>query len=79
MVFDYDKKQIGFYVKEGKSKIKNNNNKINNIIIIFIILILTPLVYKFFFRKNTRKIKANELEDNYEYKSEKENYSKLIN
>ena len=79
MVFDYDKKQIGFYVKEGKSKIKNNNNKINIIIIIFIILILILLVYNFFFRKNTRKIKANELEDNYEYKSEKENYSKLVN
>ena len=79
MVFDYDKKQIGFYVKEGKNKIKNNDNKFLIIFLIILILILILIVYKFFIRKNQRKIKANELEDNFEYKSEKENYSKLIN
>ena len=80
MVFDYDKKQIGFYIKEGKNKIKNNNNNIIIIIIIIsFIFVLILFVYKLFIKKNKRKIKANELEDNYEYKSEKENYSKLIN
>ena len=79
MVFDYDKKQIGFYIKEGKNKIKNNDNKFLIIFLIILILILILIVYKFFIRKNQRKIKANELEDNFEYKSEKENYSKLIN
>ena len=79
MVFDYDKKQIGFYVKEGKNKIKNNDNKFLIIFLIILILILILIGYKFFIRKNQRKIKANELEDNFEYKSEKENYSKLIN
>ena len=79
IVFDYDKKQIGFYVKEGKNKIKNNDNKFLIIFLIILILILILIVYKFFIRKNQRKIKANELEDNFEYKSEKENYSKLIN
>ena len=79
MVFDQDKKQIGFYIKEGKNKIKNNNNIIIIIIMISFIFVLILFVYKLFIKKNKRKIKANELEDNYEYKSEKENYSKLIN
>ena len=79
MVFDYDKKQIGFYIKKGKNKIKNNDNKFLIFFLIILILILILIVYKFFIRKNQRKIKANELEDNFEYKIEKENYSKLIN
>ena len=81
-VFNADKKQIYFYNKIPEEKIEENNKsffdkyKIVIIIIAFIVLIL--IIYSFgiltgkcIYKK--RKKKANELDDNYDYKTDKEN------
>ena len=80
MIFDYDKKQIGFYIKNGKNNNNNNNFFINFIKIFFVcfcFFFIFGVFYYFFIKKKHRKIQANELEENYEYKTK--NYSKLIN
>ena len=76
--FNYDSKVIGFYKNDGKiidkSKKEDDFNFFeSNIFKIFIIIIF---ILGMLFQKNlqrTRKKKANELDDNYEYESYKDN------
>ena len=76
-VFDQENKFIGFYKKYlTENLIKNNNNNKNNnlliINIILLLLILFLLVYNICnYLKKNRKLRANELEDNYNYFSDK--------
>ena len=68
LIFNQDKKQIGFY-KNNKSK-KNILILIQIFIIFFCVFIIIILLH--FMKKilvNKRKIKANELEENFEYSS----------
>ena len=82
--FDYDSRIIGYYKNDGKiinkkDKKENNKNE-NNIFIIIIIVILILLLLLIVFGiilylkniKKSRKKKANELDDNYEYEPYKE-------
>ena len=82
--FNYDSKMIGFYKNDGKNIEKNNKDENgfnffeSNIFKIFIIIILVIIIFilGMLFQKNlqrTRKKKANELDDNYEYESYKDN------
>ena len=71
-VFDQENKYIGFYKKYLTEKLLNNNinKKINYQLIINIILLLLLiflLIYICNYLKKNRKIRANELEDNYNY------------
>ena len=75
-VFDQENKFIGFYKKYlTENLLNNNNNKNNNLLIINIILLLLIiflLVYNICnYLKKNRKLRANELEDNYNYFSDK--------
>ena len=93
--FNYDKKIIGYYVNDGK--IINNNTEDNKFnffgsvyfkLIIIVILVLIVLVCGMLIQKSlqkTRKKKANELDDNYEYEpykekinNEKDNNGKIV-
>jgi hypothetical protein len=67
MVFNQDKKIIGVYTHIGNSI--NFGNILLNILIIILfsaIVILAFFYYKFFKKKN-RKIRSNEIDDNYDY------------
>ena len=68
--FEKEKKIFGFYQNKIKPS-KNNNNKILIrllIIVIIIAIILAYFMIKFLILiKNKRKIRANELQDNYDY------------
>ena len=73
IVFNPEKKTIGYYYNTENNDENNNNNK-NNIFIIFIILsvvllivVLGLLVYIFYFRPRYRKIRPYELEENFDY------------
>ena len=68
-VFEEEKKTIKFYVN-NQLKFKNHKNKIKFILylfFLFVILFLTFLIIKIYLNK-PRKIHANELEENVEYK-----------
>ena len=68
-VFEEEKKTIKFYVN-NQLKYKNHKNKIKfilNLFFLFVILFLTFLIIKIYLNK-PRKIHANELEENVEYK-----------
>ena len=68
-VFEEEKKTIKFYVN-NQLKFKNHKNKIKfilNLFFLFVILFLTFLIIKIYLNK-PRKIHANELEENVEYK-----------
>ena len=71
LVFNHGEKDIGMYIQINK-----NNSKFLKIskqfliLLIFIILIFTIIILSFFLwkaHKKKRKLRANELEDNYEY------------
>jgi len=67
MVFNQDKKIVGFY--SDYNKIKKNYDKIIIIfLLIFLIVCLLFFINKIYFKKN-KKIRANELEDNFLYES----------
>ena len=80
--FNYDKKNIGYYKNDGKiidNKVEDNKSNFFGSIyfklIIIVILVIIVLLFGMFIQKNlqkTRKKKANELDDNYEYESYKE-------
>ena len=90
--FDYDNKKIGYYYK---NKVKNKEIKINQslknflrvlgIIILICIIFILGMIFQKKINKIPRKIKVNELDENYiyEYSSEKnenyKNYDKDIN
>ena len=84
--FDYEAKRIGFYKKDGKinGENKEKNNFFKSIyfkIIIVVILIIIIFTLGMVFQKilqKPRKKKANELDDNYEYESYKENANNNI-
>ena len=70
LLFDIDKKIIGFY--NNKSKIEKNNLKliIINIMLFFIIFLLIFIIFKLISKiYSNRKIRANELEENIIYKT----------
>jgi cbb3-type cytochrome oxidase subunit 3 len=63
IIFDQNRKLIIFY-----NKIKENNIQISIIIsIIFGIIIIGLVIYIYNNLKKKRKIRANELEENFEY------------
>ena len=66
MFLDMDNKLFGFYTK--KNNINNNNFYFISIIfiLVLVILFLSGLLYNSLIKKK-RKLRANELEDNYEY------------
>ena len=74
MIFNQEKKIVGFY--SDFNKIKKNYDKI---IIIFLLICLVFcllfFIFKIYFKKN-KKIRANELEDNYVYEA-KNYYTKM--
>ena len=85
-IFNLDTKEIGFYnPKLEKNSNKNNGNKdiqkenkaykITNVILIGILVIILVGIGIFikmkFYTKNSKKKRANELDDDYEYFSDK--------
>jgi hypothetical protein len=74
LIFDKDKKTIGYYkIYEKGLRGTIFYNKLFYVII-FLLIIIMILIYKIFFKKNFvfKKIRANELKENYEYLSETE-------
>ena len=72
LVFNYDKKMIGFYTKntEENSFISEENLYIKIILIIFMILlaiVLVVILIKYLNKKSGRKIRKNELDEDYDY------------
>jgi len=89
-VFDPDKKRLGFYEENKKNEIDNEDIKRyneKNTILIFIILIITVIVFLIvfsifiyeFFIKKLRKIRKNEVDEDYEYKNEKDDEQNNLN
>ena len=75
-VFNNDLKKLNILKKKNNSD--DNNNKGTLILIIVLIVIFTALIFTFiglvFGKKiNTRKKKANELEDDYDYSPQNDN------
>ena len=65
---------VGFY--SDFKKVKKNYDKIINIfLLLFLLVCLAFFTYKIYFKKN-KKIRANELEDNFLYES-KNDYKKI--
>ena len=68
LIFDLDSKLIKYYIKTNNDIDKNKEGKIIIIIILFIIVFIVGIyVGKKLCQKYNRKIRANELEDNYSY------------
>ena len=89
LVFNQDSKTIGFYsnminINETKSEdFIDNKNKHNfsftNLLLILIlvsILVIGALIYR---RRINRKMRANELEDQFQYVSKNDDTNKIIN
>ena len=95
--FDYDNKRIGYYINYGKEKDEDKNGKGNGIsffestafkvIMIIIaagIIFVLGMIFSNYLKK-TRKKRANELDDNFEYEayydknSNDEEKNKIIN
>ena len=77
--FDQNKKIFGFYSKKINYKNKNNKNFILFILLFFSIIIIIILIIKlYYYKKNKlfRYLRANELEDAYNYipNNEKNNF-----
>ena len=92
LVFNYDTKQIGYFEYDNEiiqnKNIKNRNIlivlssiyfKIIYIVILIFIIFVLGMIYQRKIIKIPRKIKANELDDNYEYNSNKNNKINDIN
>ena len=86
--FNYDTKQIGYYKNVGKTSKKEKKNffcfnnkifKITYILILISIIFILGMIYQKKRIKIPRRIKANELEYNYEYNSNKNNRINDIN
>ena len=83
LVFNHDQKYLAFYQNyENKDPDNDDNNNDNNFIynIVYIVIGITVLILIGIFiiclvqvLKNKRKLRANELEDDYLYDSEKKN------
>ena len=90
MVFDQDRKTYGFYVQpfnklNKNNNIENNKNetslKISWGIVFFLIIISLGLLYAIhkLIARLPRKLKANELEENFSYESNNSKYSEITN
>ena len=88
MVFDQDRKTYGFYVQpfnklNKNNNIENNKNetslKISWGIVFFLIIISLGLLYAIhkLIARLPRKLKANELEENFSYESNNSKYSEI--
>jgi len=78
-VFDQDKKIIGFYTETGEYNYNNYNNYNNKnkfplvwifVIILFICLIILIILFYIKYPFKTKKKKANELDDDFDYESD---------
>ena len=73
LVYDLDRKIIGLYKEEDGGKMKEKNGSNNyiflflNLLIISILVIIGLVIYIIFYIKKTRKNKANELTDDFDY------------
>ena len=72
LVFNYDKKMIGFYTKntDENTFVSADNLYIKIILIIFMILlaiVLVVILIKYLNKKSGRKIRKNELDEDYDY------------
>ena len=71
LVFDIDSNLIKYYIKSNEIKDRKNNLNEGQILIIIMLVILVFIIGTLFGRllcvKYNRKIRANELEDNYSY------------
>ena len=72
MVFNGDQKTIGYYYQPNNNKDKSDSK--NHIVYIFVIIsiilliiIMGLLIYIFYFKPKNRKVRPNELEDNFDY------------
>ena len=88
MVFNQDRKTYGFYVQPFNKLNKNNNIENNNKetslkiswgIVFFLIIISLGLLYAIhkLIARLPRKLKANELEENFSYESNNSKYSEI--
>ena len=70
LIFDMDSKLIKYYIKEDDEieKIRISDGKVLIIILLSIIIFIIGIfIWRILFCRNNRKIRANELEDNYSY------------
>ena len=81
LVFNQDKKTIGYYslgdkIREKEEKIDNknyrNNFSITNILLILILFCLIFIAIVFYKKRIQRKMRANELEDQFQYEAKKD-------
>ena len=81
-VFDQEKKIIGFYTQTGEYKLDDNEKDKTDIlffiilgcfIVLFSLLLILGIIFFCNYPFNKRKIKANELDDDYDYTSNKDN------
>ena len=87
IVFNTEKRTIGYYLDPlSESDNSSENKKKSNTYIIFIVLsvifllvIIGLLVYIFYFRPRNRKIRPNELEENFDYTSNNEDNNNINN
>ena len=85
IVFDPDKKTVGYYYQPDKENISDGSTKSFIIVILIIISIIFALViagllyYIYYYKKNKRKIRPNELEENFDYTSKDDDKQKENN
>ena len=88
MVFDQDKKTYGFYLENNfniintlPNNIANTSTKISWILVVFLLIVSLGLLYALhkLLPKIPRKLKANELEENFSYEASntKSKYSEI--
>ena len=88
MVFDQDKKTYGFYLENNfniintlPNNIANTSTKISWILVVFLLIVSLGLLYALhkLLPKIPRKLKANELEENFRYEASnnKSKYSEI--
>ena len=86
MVFDQDKKTYGFYLQLNNKGLNNNSEdntetslKISWSIVIILVLVSLGLLYALhkLVSKLPRKLKANELEENFSYDSSNSKYNQI--
>ena len=75
--FNYEENLISYYVNSNSNKYNKKNNVKINFIIFFIFIFAFLLFFKVVFCKYNRKLRANELEDNYNYISNNDNEKEL--
>ena len=76
LIFEQDKKIIGFYYKiKDKNNFLNFNKILNIILIVVILIFIVIFIYKYL-KNNKRKFHANELKENFEYVSDYNNINK---